>query len=448
MHAVFLDTLNETQGLIRTISAEQVPTLVFLGLGMLLCMGLCSFCAASENAFFSHGEKDLEMLRNKRTTAGNAVLKILGTPKHLLATVLILNSFGMIGFVILAEIFFEGLLNFESYKWFKFILDAVIVTIVILIFGEIMPKVYATHNHQKVARSLSLPMRFAMLLLWPFTGLLVRASNFLEKRIKSSTRELTPEELNHAIEITTNKDDAKQEKQILKGIVNISQIEVSQVMRPRMDVVALDNSADFITVLKVAEEQRFSRLPVYQDNFDYIIGVLYIKDLLPHLEKNSTFTWQKLVRPPFFVPENKKIDDLLHEFRQNRNHLAIVVDEYGGSCGIITLEDILEEVFGELNDEFDEELQLITQLDGNRYIVEGKTHILDFLKMAQLPLDYFEEINEEIDTIAGAVSEIAGRIPRRGESLTFKNLKFTIELSDIRKIKKVRIQIQDQIENA
>lgn len=449
MPAVFLDTLHESAGLIKTIGPEQVPSIVFLGLGMLLCMGLCSFCAASENAFFSHREKDLEQLRNKKTTAGNAVLKILGTPKHFLATVLILNSFGMIGFVILAEIFFEELLNFESYKWFKFILDAVIVTIVILIFGEIMPKVYATHNYQKVARGLSLPMRFAMLLLWPFTGLLVKASNFLEKRIKpSSTQELTPEELNHAIEITTNKDDAKQEKQILKGIVNISQIQVSQVMRPRMDVVALDNNEDFTQVLKIAEEQRFSRLPVYQDNFDHIIGVLYIKDLLPHLEKNNTFPWQKLVRPPFFVPENKKIDDLLHEFRQNRNHLAIVVDEYGGSCGIITLEDILEEVFGELNDEFDEELQLITQLDGNRYMVEGKTHILDFLKMAQLPLDYFEEINEEIDTIAGAVSEIAGRIPRRGESLTFKNLKFTIELSDIRKIKKVRIQIQDQIENA
>lgn len=434
-------------GFFRVVSADQAPTLIGLGIGMLICLGLSAFCAASENAFFSHREKDLEFLRLKKSTAGNAVLKILGTPKHLLGTVLVLNSFGMIGFVVLAEVFFEMLFNFHNYPWFKFLLDAVIVTLVILIFGEIMPKVYANYNYQNVAKRLSIPMRFAMLVLWPFTGLLVKGTNFLEKRIKSSTPELTPEELNQAIEITTNKEDAKQEKEILKGIVNISQIQVSQVMRPRMDVIALNESEPFSNVLKIAEEQRFSRLPVFQDNFDSIVGVLYIKDLLPHLEKSDSFAWQKLVRPPFFVPENKKIDDLLHEFRQNRNHLAIVADEYGGSSGIITLEDILEEVFGELNDEFDDDLQLIHQIAENKFMVEGKTHILDFLKMAQLPLNYFEEINEEIDTIAGAVSEIAGRIPRKGELVEFKDLKFTIEASDIRKIKKVRIQINSKVEN-
>jgi gliding motility-associated protein GldE len=281
-----------------------------------------------------------------------------------------------------------------------------------------------------------------MFIFWPFTNLLVKTTAFLERKITQTAPELTPEELSFAIDITANEADARQEKDILKGIVNITQTHVTQIMKPRMDVYALDDSFDFTEVLNQFRSLRFSRMPVYHENLDHITGILNMKDLMQHLNENEKFEWQKLQRPAHFVPENKKIDDLLHEFRQSRNHMAIVVDEFGGSGGIVTLEDILEEVFGEIQDEFDEENLQYSRLGENKYLFEGKTLLVDFLRITQLPLQYFDAVNGEIDTLGGLITELAGTIPAVGEEIFFNHISFTIDASDMRRILRIKVEIK------
>lgn len=427
--------------IIRHLGDGEASALVMLGFAMFGCLLLSALCSSSENAFFSHRESDLEVLRQSHGTSARNILHLLSKPKHLLATVLVVNSLGMVAFVVLSSFFIEMLLNIEQNPWLRFFIDAIVVTVIILIFGEVMPKVYATQHYRKSAAFLSYPMRVFMFLLWPVTDLLVKTTAFLEKRIRQTTPELTPEELSHAIDITATEEDARQEKDILKGIVNITQTEVSQIMKPRMDVHALDDSLGFEEVLNHVRELRFSRMPVYHENFDQITGILNLKDLLPHLDAGNDFEWQKLQRQALFVPENKKIDDLLHEFRQSRNHMAIVVDEFGGSCGIATLEDILEEVFGEIHDEFDEESQQYSRLDDHTWLFEAKTPLVDFLRITQMPNTYFDDVNEESDTLGGLVTELAGKIPVRREQIKFKRIAFTIDAADIRRILRLKVQI-------
>ncbi|MBL7813289.1 MAG: gliding motility-associated protein GldE [Bacteroidetes bacterium] len=440
--------LLNSEPLLRELQTGELPMVIFLGLGMLFCLLLTALCASSENAFFSHRESDLEKLRATKGTAASNILHLLSYPKHLLATVLVLNSLGMIAFVVQAEVFFETLLNLHHLPLVKFFIDAILVTIVILIFGEVMPKVYATQHYQASAKVLNYPMRAFLFILWPFTNLLVRVTTFLEKRIRQKPQELTPEELSHAIDITTDKDDARQEKEILKGIVNIAQTQVRQIMRPRMDVAALDQNMNFSSVLEKVAEMRFSRMPVYADHFDHIVGVLNIKSLLPYLDQDKDFDWRKLLMPAFFVPESKMIDDLLHEFRKNRMHLAIVVDEFGGSQGIVTLEDCLEEVFGEIIDEFDEETRQYSRLDDNTWLFEAKTPIVDFLRIVHLPITFFDEVNEENDTLGGLITEIAGKLPRRGEKINYRNLLFTIDSADLRRINLVKVEMLPETETS
>lgn len=425
----------------RTLQSGDIATMIFLGTGMVGCLLITALCASSENAFYSHRESDLEQLRQQKSGGARNILHLLSYPKHLLATILVLNSLGMVAFVVLSTFFNETLLELEHNPWLQFFIDAIVVTLVILIFGEVMPKVYATQHYKRAGLLLSYPMRFFMFILWPFTDLLVRMSTFIEKRVRQKTPELTPEELSHAIDITADEDDARQEKAILKGIVNIGQTQVRQIMRPRLDVAVLDDSLSFDRVLKIVQDMRFSRMPVFHENLDNITGVLNIKHLLPHLNEPADFDWKQLLTPPFFVPENKMIDDLLHEFRANRNHLAVVVDEYGGTCGIVTLEDILEEVFGELNDEFDEDLQQYSRLDEHTYLFEGKVLLVDFLRITQLPMGVFDSIDEETDTLGGLVTEIAGRIPKKGEEFKFSNIVFMIDAADLRRIHRIKVTI-------
>ncbi len=428
-------------GIFRNLANGEISTLVGLGFGLLGCLALSAVCSSSENAFFSHRENDLEELRLKNGTAAKNILYLLSFPKHLLATVLVVNSLGMVAFVVLSSFFIDMILDIEHHPLLRFFVDAIVVTLIILIFGEVIPKVYATQHYRKSAMFLNYPMRFFMFILWPFTNLLVKTTALLEKRIVQKTPELTPEELSHAIDITANEADAKQEKDILKGIVNITQTQVTQIMKPRMDVYALDDKYDFTKVLEDLRTLRFSRMPVYKDNLDNVTGILNVKDVIPFLNEGPEFNWQKFLRTAHFVPENKKIDDLLHEFRQSRNHMAIVVDEYGGSSGIVTLEDILEEVFGEINDEFDEVDLQYSRLDENIYLFEAKTPLVDFLRIAQLPLQYFDAVNEDIDTLGGLVTELAGRIPIAGEEIKYNEIAFTIDAADMRRIHRVKAEI-------
>lgn len=430
-----------TINLFRTLEAGDITTLLFLGCIMLFCLAITGLCAAAENSFYSHRESDLEELREKNSAAGRNILYLLAYPKHLLATILILNSLGMVAFVVVSTLFNEILFNLEHHGWLRFFIDAFAVTLIILIFGELMPKVYATLNYRRAGTFLSFPMRFFVFTLWPFSNLMVKLSSVIEKKVRQKMPELTPEELSHAIDITADKEDAQQEKEILKGIVNIGQIQVKQIMKPRMDVSAIDESSSFTSVLSYVQEMRFSRIPVYRENLDQIVGILNIKKLLPHLDENELFKWHSLLTPPMFVPENKMIDDLLHDFRANRNHLAIVVDEFGGTSGIVTLEDILEEVFGEMNDEFDEETLQYSRLDENTYLFEAKCLLVDFLRIAQLPIGFFDDTMTESDTLGGLVCEIAGRIPEKGEELNYRNIVFTIDAADLRKVSRIKVKL-------
>lgn len=423
---------------IKDIPSKDVPTLVTLLLAMISCLVVSAICAASENAFFSHKENDLEELQADKHKSAQYILKLLSKPKHLLATILLLNSLVIVAFVLFSKLFYEHILNNAKYPWLEFLIDTILVTLVILIFGEVMPKVYATQNYRKSARFLVHPMRFFFWILYPFTSVLEKVGEFLEKNAKTNTPELTPEELSQAIDLTTDEDDAKQEKEILKGIVNMGNIQVKQIMVSRLDMIAIDHEAKFDEVLKVTREMGYSRMPVFKENLDQIIGVLNSKNLLPHLNENTDFNWQSLIYPPFFIPENKAIDDLLQELRQKHGHIAIVVDEFGGTSGMVTMEDILEEVFGELNDEFDEQTPDYIKLNAHTFIYEGKTLIVDFLRETNLPITLFEDEDFESDTLAGLISEKLGRIPKKGDSVTVSDIQFIVESADPRKVKKIK----------
>lgn len=427
---------------LQPLEPADITTLLLLALGMVVLLILSAVCSASENAFFSHRESDLEELRTNTSKAQRIILNLLSYPKHLLATVLVANSLALVAFVVLSSFFIEILLDTNQYPLLRFFIDAILVTIIILIFGEVMPKVYATQNYRKTAVVLAIPMRVLFFIFWPITNVLVKMTTFLEKKIQHKSSELTPEELSQAIDITADQQDAAQEKEILKGIVNIGQTTVSQIMKPRMDVYALEDSLRFDAVMTQVRDLRFSRLPVYHDNMDQIVGILNMKDLLPHMNESADFDWLKLLRPPFFVPENKKIDDLLHEFRQNRSHLAVVVDEFGGSNGIVTLEDILEEVFGDLQDEFDDEAQAYSRLDDNTYLFEGKMLIVDFLRITHLQPGYFDDFDIASDTLGGLITELAGKIPVRGEEVSYREIRFIVDAADLRRIKRVKIKIE------
>jgi|694.fasta_scaffold03127_3 gliding motility-associated protein GldE len=425
----------------QPLEAAEYTQLAGLVVGMIVCLILSAVCSSGENAFFSHKDSDIEDMRPGKTPYERTVLYLLSYPKHLLATILVVNSLMAVCFVLLSAAFTEIIVDLHQEPLLQFFVDAIVVTMVLLVFGEVVPKVYATGHYRKVALWLAFPLRFFMFLCWPITNVLVITTGFLEKRIRQKPPELTPEELNRAIDITADADDAAQEKAILKGIVNIAQIQVSQIMKPRMDVVALDENWDFEEVKRVLRQQRFSRMPVYTGTLDQISGVLNMKDLMDCLGEEASFNWKQRMRPAFFVPENKKIDDLLHEFRKNRNHLAVVVDEFGGTQGIVTLEDVLEEVFGDMQDEFDEELQQYSRLDDSTWLFEGKTPLVDFLRICHLPIQYFDTLNYDTDTLAGIVTEIAGRIPVVGDEIKFNALTFIIDAADLRRVKRIKVSI-------
>lgn len=431
--------VNSILSIFKPVATGDYPAVFSLLAGMLLCLVVSAICAASENAFFSHKENDLEELESSGDRISLNILKLLARPKHLLATILLLNSLVVVAFVILSMFFYKFVLNTELYPYLEFFVDTIFVTLIILIFGEVMPKVYATQNYRKSAQFLVVPMSAFFWILYPFTAVLEKIGNLLEKNTQSTTPELTPEELSQAIDLTTDEDDAKQEKEILKGIVSLSNIQVKQIMISRMDMIVLDVEYSFSQVLKIAKEMGYSRMPVFKESVDQIVGILNAKSLLPHLGDSDTFHWQSLISPPFFIPENKAIDDLMNELRQKHMHIAIVVDEFGGTSGMVTLEDILEEVFGELNDEFDEKTPDFVKLNSHTFVYEGKTLIVDFLRETGMPITYFETLDFEADSLAGLISEYIGRIPKKGDQVEINGIQFIVDSADPRKVKKIKV---------
>lgn len=420
---------------------ESYFYLIGTGVLLVLLLASSSFFSASENALFSFTNKDREDLKETDTPSNRAILKLLSQPKKLLATILVGNNFAIVTFVIISDLWLGSIFNLEANLYLNFAIKVIVVTLVLLIFGEVVPKVYATRKAMQIARIMSIPLLFCQNLFGFLVYPMVRFTSVIDKRVRIHEHTVSADELTHAIDITSDKNTGQEEKQILKGIVNFGNKTVKQIMKSRVDVAALDSAMAFDEMLRKVNDLGYSRLPVYENSFDNIKGILYIKEILPHLYEKDGFDWNKLLKPAFFVPDNKRIDLLLEEFQEERMHMAIVVDEYGGKLGIVTMEDILEEIFGEINDEFDEEAPAYSKLDDNKYIIEGKLLINDFCKITGMQDDSFDSVKGDAETVAGMLMELAGKIPARNETIKYKEFSFTIESVDNRRIKRIKVEI-------
>jgi putative hemolysin len=397
--------------------------------------------SGAEVAFFSLSRSDLDKATESKASVQRMVVSLLENPQKLLATILISNNFINILIVLIFAYIGDEVFSNLSSDLLKFGIEVVLVTFLILLFGEVLPKVYATRNSLKFASFMAIPLKVLNSVLTVVSSPLMSLTNIIENRLGKKQSNLSVEKLSQALELTSDEATTKDEQKILKGIVSFGNTDTSQIMIPRIDIFALSSTESYAAVVSKIVKKGFSRNPVYKDNIDEIIGVLYAKDLLPHLNKKD-FDWQNLIRDPYFVPENKKLDDLLKEFQEKKNHLAIVVDEYGGTSGIITLEDVIEEIVGDISDEFDEDDLPYTKLDSNNYIFEGKTNLKDFYKILEIEnTEEFETNKGESETIAGFILEVYGKFPRKNEVIQFLNYSFKIESMDKKRIIKVKITI-------
>jgi gliding motility-associated protein GldE len=398
--------------------------------------------SGSEVAFFSLTPTDLEELNGSETKRSKTLGKLIEQPKSLLASILIANNFINVGIVILSAYITAGLFDFTNSPLLGFIFNVVVITFLILMFGEVLPKVYANSNAVAFALFMASPIMGVRKTMSPLISGLVWVSNLFENQNKRG-KSLSVNDLEHALELTDEDATTDDEHKILQGIVKFGSTTVKQIMKPRTDVVALDVQYSYEEVMNVIVSHGFSRIPVYAESFDEIKGILYIKDLLPYIEVEDTFDWKQLIREPFYVPEYKKIDDLLKEFQEKKIHLAIVVDEFGGTSGIITLEDVIEEIVGEINDEFDDEDLVYSKLDDKNYVFEGKTPLNDFYKVLDIDGDDFEDSKGDSDSLAGFILEISGQFPDKNDVLTFNQYTFTIEALEKRRIQRIKVTIED-----
>ena len=422
---------------INSIGAETIIAFVVL----LVLLVFSALISGSEVAFFSLNPNEKEVLNTSNLKKHSNIITLLNSPKRLLATILVANNFVNVAIIIISTYAINHTFNFSSMpSWLNLFIQVVGITFVILLFGEVIPKVYATKHALSLAGIMAKPLLILKKAFKPISSLLIFSTGVIDKRVKRKGLDVSVEELSMALELTEDIPENKDEHRILKGIVKFGETSVKQIMKSRVDVVAIDKTLNFSEVLNTILECGHSRIPVYEESFDKVAGLLYVKDLLPHINEKEQFDWNKLIRNPFFVPENKKLDDLLEEFQEKKIHLAIVVDEYGGTSGIITLEDVLEEIVGDISDEFDAEDVSYSKLDDNTYIFDGKTSINDLLKIIKTEDEtIFDEAKKEADTLAGMVIEMAGKIPLKNEKITYKNFTFVIEASDKRRVKRIKL---------
>lgn len=421
--------------------------IAFNGGLMLMFLIFSAIVSSAETAFFSISLHQINELEKEGDETDHAVVDFINKPRSLLGTILIANNIFNLSIVVISYNLLKGLINpafLISNQLIAFLIQVVLVTFIIVMFGEVIPKIYATNRNIKVARFTVRLLRFLYFLLSPLVKVLIFSTNTIEKRLAGKNKSVSAKDIDEAIDIAVkrNKDEFSKDTSILKAIVKFGNISVSEVMRSRMDVVALEKNTGFHQLLKDVSEAGYSRVPVYEGNFDHIVGILYAKDLLAHLDEADNFNWHSLVHAALFVPESKKIDDLLEEFQSKRVHMAIVVDEYGGCSGLVTLEDVLEEVIGEIKDEFDDIHEIdFRKLDDYNYIFEGKTAINDACKVMNIPANAFEDIREEADSLAGLVLELKGELPKSGETLTHNAYIFRVLEMNATRIVKVKITL-------
>jgi gliding motility-associated protein GldE len=410
-------------------------------IAMILFLLICSaLISGAEVAYFSLSPSEKQKIASESGKRNLYVHKNLETPEQLLATILVANNFINVGIVILSGFTVNSMVDFQDNPVLGFIIQIIVISLMILLFGEITPKVYSTQHPLKFARFIALPLFILTRILRPVNKVLIYSTSFLSPKIHAFNQHISVDELSQALELTSPKE-LEEEQKILKGIVKFGNKNVGEIMRSRVDVVSADTDFSFSKIRTLITESGFSRIPVYSESFDNIKGILYIKDLLPHAHKGPSFRWQSIIRPPFFVPETKKIDDLLEDFQKNKVHMAIVVDEYGGTSGIVTLEDVLEEIVGEITDEFDEEENFYTRISPSKFLFDGKTLLNDFYKVTGVEDTVFDVVKGEADTLAGLILELKGEIPSKNDTITYENYVFTIEAVDNRRIKQIKVEI-------
>ncbi|WP_111672656.1 gliding motility-associated protein GldE [Algoriphagus litoralis] len=425
--------------LIAQIIEPSFSYFFFNGLLLVLLLIGSALASGSEVAFFSLTNEEIVSLQESEPNKGRQVANLLANPKKLLSTILILNNLINIGIVTLTTFVTWSLFGMNATGIVVILVQTVGITFAIVFFGEIVPKVYANQARISFALSLAPILSFFSSILKPFSWFLMSFSNLIEKRVEQKGYSLSVDELNQALELTTE-DTPEEEKDILKGIVNFGTLTVKQVMRSRMDITAIDVEMDFHELMDKINKSGYSRIPVFEETIDNILGVLYIKDLLPFIEKDEDFAWKDLIRNSFFVPETKKVDALLKDFQKMRVHMAIVVDEYGGTSGLVTLEDLIEEIIGEINDEFDDTNDIFFQeIDTNTFVFEGKVSLNDFCKKLEIDSQLFEEVKGESESLGGLLLELNSKLPKNGTKIQFEDFEFTVLAVDARKIKKVKV---------
>jgi len=401
--------------------------------------------SGAEVAFFSLGKQNIKELKGSKQSRDQLLLSLLNMPRTLLATILIANNLFNIGIVVTTYFIISSIFIFDD-PWAQFAVEVVFVTFLLVVFGEVVPKILANYRKLEFAHFSAPVLGVLRKIFNPLSRVLVRSTQLIEKRLakKQGTHFVTREEIDHAIELARDESTTEEEIDILKGIVKFGDITVKQIMRSRVDLVAIDRESSFDEVLRIVRESGYSRFPVYENDLDHIIGFLYAKDLLGYLNKDASFDWVPLLRPSFFVPESKKIEELLREFQRKRIHMAVVVDEYGGTSGIVTLEDIMEEIIGEIEDEYDvEEAGFFEKIDENTFIFEGKTLINDFCRIMGIDSHLFDEIKGDSDSLAGLLLELFQRMPEEGESVRYNKYRFEVLDVSERRIEKVKITVID-----
>ena len=422
-----------------TVHSPSLGAVIAIILAVLLLFA-SGFVSASEIAFFSLSPNDLSEIEEEEHPSDRRIMELLKDTERLLATILISNNFVNVTIIMLCNFFFAAVVDFGQAVIVEFLVITVILTFLLLLFGEIMPKIYSAQHTLKFCRMAAPVIMVLKKVFAPLSGLLVRSSFIVNKCVAKRNYNISVDELSQALELT-DKDEISEESNILEGIIRFGGETAKEVMTPRLDMVDLEITSSFKEVLECVVENAYSRIPVYEDSQDNIKGILYIKDLLPHLKKGEDFRWQSLIRPAYFVPETKMIDDLLRDFQANKIHIAIVVDEFGGTSGIVTMEDIIEEIVGEINDEYDEEERSYVKINDHTYVFEAKTLLSDFYKVVKIDSDFFEDVEGDADTLAGLLLEIKGEFPKLHEKLEYEHFLFEVLEMDARRILKVKVII-------
>ena len=415
--------------------------LVFGFAGITILLFCSALISGAEVALFSLSQKDIDETLQENNSKGKIISELLEKPKKLVATLLVANNFINISIVLLFSLVGKTIFSAVTAPLLKFILEVLTAAFLILLFGQVLPKVYASRNNIKFAKLIVYPIAFLDKLLSPISLPMRAATIYLHNKLAKQKSNFSVDQLSQALELTASDETSTEEQKILEGIVSFGNTDTRQVMSPRIDIFALEIDETFAVICPKIIEKGYSRIPVYRDNIDQIEGVLYVKDLLPHINTNE-FDWKSLLREPFFVPENKKLDNLLKDFQSMKSHLAIVVDEYGGTSGLVSLEDVIEEIVGDISDEFDDKHINFSQIDDKNYLFEGKINLKDFYRIIDVDEELFEIKKGEAETLAGFILEILGNFPKKNQKISFENCVFTVEAVDQKRVKQIKVTIE------